>query len=71
LKDAKAAAQEQLKRLLRSSPAVIYNFKPSGDFAPTFVSDNISRTFRDSSRNSTKTGLVRHATRKPLSRCST
>ncbi|MFZ0263296.1 MAG: PAS domain-containing protein, partial [Pseudolabrys sp.] len=42
LKEAKAAAQERLKRLLRSSPAVIYSFKASGDFAPTFVSENIS-----------------------------
>src|SRR4029077_18210510 len=41
----KAAAQERLVRLLSSSPAVIYSFKASGDFAPTFVSDNIGKVF--------------------------
>src|ERR1700747_2617297 len=41
----KAAAQERLVRLLSSSPAVIYSFKASGDFAPTFVSDNIGTVF--------------------------
>jgi hypothetical protein len=40
-----AAADERLARLLRSSPAVIYSFKASGDFAPTFVSDNIGTVF--------------------------
>ena len=45
LKEAQAAAQERLKRLLSSSPAVIYSFKATGDFAPTFVSDNISDVF--------------------------
>jgi adenylate cyclase len=38
---AHAAAQERLARLLSVSPAVIYSFKATGDFAPTFVSDNI------------------------------
>src|SRR5215467_7503665 len=41
LSELKTAAQERLVRLLSSSPAVIYSFKASGDFAPTFVSDNI------------------------------
>lgn len=41
LKEVQAAAQERLARLLSSSPAVIYSFKASGDFAPTFVSENI------------------------------
>ena len=41
LKDAQATAQERLARLLRSSPAVIYSYKATGDFAPTFVSENI------------------------------
>jgi PAS domain S-box-containing protein len=45
LKEAQAAAQERLTRLLSSSPAVIYSFKASGDFAPTFVSDNIATLF--------------------------
>jgi adenylate cyclase len=45
LSEAKAAAQERLVRLLSSSPAVIYSFKASGDFAPTFVSDNIGTVF--------------------------
>jgi adenylate cyclase len=45
LGQAKAAADERLARLLSSSPAVIYSFKASGDFAPTFVSDNIDTVF--------------------------
>jgi adenylate cyclase len=45
LSEVKATAQERLARLLSSSPAVIYCFKASGDFAPTFVSDNISTVF--------------------------
>ena len=38
---AKAAAQARLSQLLASSPAVIYSYKATGDFAPTFVSQNI------------------------------
>ena len=45
LKEVQAAAQERLARLLSSSPAVIYSFKATGDFAPTFVSDNLSGVF--------------------------
>src|SRR5215469_6500929 len=45
LSEVKVAAQERLVRLLSSSPAVIYSFKASGDFAPTFVSDNIGTVF--------------------------
>ena len=45
MKEVQAAAQERLARLLSSSPAVIYSFKATGDFAPTFVSDNIKRVF--------------------------
>ena len=44
LKDAekqKSAARARLTQLLASSPAVIYSFKASGDFRPTFVSQNI------------------------------
>ena len=33
----------RLARLLSASPAVIYSFRASGDYAPTFVSDNIKR----------------------------
>ena len=39
--EAKAAAHTRLSQLLASSPAVIYSFKATGDFAPTFVSENI------------------------------
>ena len=45
LKAVEAAAEERLARLLSSSPAVIYSFKATGDFAPTFVSDNIIGVF--------------------------
>ncbi|CAN7353047.1 PAS domain-containing protein [Phyllobacterium sp. LjRoot231] len=45
LKEAHAAAQHRLARLLSSSPAVIYSFKATGDFAPTFVSENINAVF--------------------------
>src|SRR4029079_9676553 len=37
----KSAARAWLTQLLASSPAVIYSFKASGDFRPTFVSQNI------------------------------
>src|SRR3984893_2098566 len=33
LREAQAAAQEQLTRLLSASPAVIYSFKATADFA--------------------------------------
>jgi adenylate cyclase len=45
LKEAQEAAQERLARLLSSSPAVIYSFKAFGDYAPTFVSENIRGVF--------------------------
>jgi PAS domain S-box-containing protein len=45
LKQVEAAAQARLAKLLSSSPAVIYSFKASGDYAPTFVSDNIRTVF--------------------------
>ena len=45
LEKAQVAAEERLARLLSSSPAVIYCFKATGDFAPTFVSDNIRNVF--------------------------
>jgi PAS domain S-box-containing protein len=37
----RAKAHARLSRLLSSSPAVIYSYKATGDFAPTFVSENI------------------------------
>jgi PAS domain S-box-containing protein len=40
-----AAAATRLARLLNASPAVIYSFEAKGDFAPTFVSENIKRLF--------------------------
>ena len=45
IREAQTAAQERFARLLSSSPAVIYTFKATGDFAPTFVSDNIIAVF--------------------------
>jgi adenylate cyclase len=39
--EALVAAQDRIGRLLSSAPAVIYSYKASGDFAPTFVSENI------------------------------
>jgi adenylate cyclase len=45
LREVQAAAQERLARLLSASPAVIYSFKATGDYAPTFVSDNIVSVF--------------------------
>jgi adenylate cyclase len=39
--EAKAAAHARLTRLLTSSPAVIYSYRATGDFTPTFVSENI------------------------------
>jgi len=43
--DAEAAADERAARLLSASPAVIYSFKATDDFAPTFVSDNLETLF--------------------------
>jgi PAS domain S-box-containing protein len=39
--DAQASAAARLSLLLGAAPAVIYSFVASGDFAPTFVSDNL------------------------------
>ncbi len=39
--EAAAAARERIEHLLTSSPAVIYSFKASGDYAPTFISRNV------------------------------
>ena len=39
--EAVAATRAHVEQLLASSPAVIYSFKASGDFRPTFVSQNI------------------------------
>jgi len=40
--EVKAAAHARLMQLLTNSPAVIYCYRATGDFAPTFVSENIS-----------------------------
>jgi PAS domain S-box-containing protein len=45
LAEVEATAATRLARLLDASPAVIYSFEASGDFSPTFVSDNITRLF--------------------------
>src|SRR3984957_9205422 len=45
LREAQAAAQERLAQLLSACPAVIYSFKATADFAPTFISDNIASVF--------------------------
>jgi PAS domain S-box-containing protein len=42
LGEALVAAQERLVHLLSCAPAVIYSYKATGDFAPTFVSQNIT-----------------------------
>ena len=39
--EALVAAQNRLVHVLVSSPSVIYSFKASGDFGPTFISDNV------------------------------
>ena len=45
LGEVQANAWERLTQLLNASPAVIYSFKASGNFAPTFVSASIERLF--------------------------
>jgi len=45
LKKKKVNSGSRLTQLLTASPAVIYSFKASGDFAPTFVSANIETLF--------------------------
>ena len=38
---AASAAEERLTHLLAACPAVVYSFRATGDFAPTFVSENL------------------------------
>ena len=45
LAEVEAAAATRVSRLLDASPAVIYSFEAKGEFAPTFVSENITRLF--------------------------
>jgi PAS domain S-box-containing protein len=45
LKKKRVSSGSRLTQLLTASPAVIYSFKASGDFAPTFVSANIEALF--------------------------
>ena len=40
-KDAEEGARARLSSLLGAAPVVVYSFRASGDFAPTFVSDSI------------------------------
>jgi two-component system, sensor histidine kinase and response regulator len=40
-KEAEEAARARLSSLLGAAPVVVYSFRASGDFAPTFVSDRI------------------------------
>jgi PAS domain S-box-containing protein len=44
------ADAQRLAQLLNASPAVVYSFKASGDFAPTFVSANLKTLFGYSPR---------------------
>ena len=39
--EAAAAANDRVQHLLARSPAVIYAFEASGDYRPTFISQNI------------------------------
>ena len=39
------AGTGQSAQLLSASPAVIYSFKATADFAPTFISHNITSVF--------------------------
>jgi adenylate cyclase len=41
--EAEDRTRERLALLLETAPSVIYSFKASGDYAPTFVSENIKR----------------------------
>ena len=43
--EVQASAHAHLSRLLNASPAVIYCREASGDFAPTFVSESVTRLF--------------------------
>jgi PAS domain S-box-containing protein len=40
--EALAAAQQRLEHLIARSPAVIYSFKATGDYGPTFISRNLT-----------------------------
>ncbi|MGH6943309.1 MAG: PAS domain-containing protein, partial [Geminicoccaceae bacterium] len=43
--EALSSAQARLARRLISSPAVLYSFEAKGDYAPTFVSENLRELF--------------------------
>jgi PAS domain S-box-containing protein len=47
--EARLATQARLQRLLSSLPAVIYSFKATGDFTPTYISENLKDLFGYSS----------------------
>ena len=40
---AEDALKARIALLLESAPAVVYSFKATGDFAPTFISENVKR----------------------------
>ncbi len=40
-----AAAHARINHILASSSAVLYSFKASGDYAPTFISENVRELF--------------------------
>ncbi len=39
--EALVAAQDRLSRLMTFAPSVIFSFKATGDFSPTFISENV------------------------------
>ena len=43
---AEDALKARMALLLESAPAVVYSFKATGDFAPTFISENVKRRAR-------------------------
>ena len=59
-REVQAAAQERLARLLSASPAVIYSFKATGDYAPLFVSNNILDVFGYTEADGNVSGAVRN-----------
>ena len=45
IEEVRVAAQDHVVHLLSSSPAVLYSFEATGDYAPTFVSNNLKLLF--------------------------
>ena len=40
-----SSAEARLRHVLTSSPAVLYSFEAQGDYAPTFISENVRELF--------------------------